>query len=107
MMLFLFKHRLIADKTVSFKILQLRFACLPTLAAEGSIQIYSVNSKGETTSLRYLSLGDGLVFSSFFPDGQSADDGLAVAVQEGGEAGGVAGMVEEIIHPGLPIYPDL
>ena len=28
--LFPFKHRLIADKTVSFKILQLRFACLPT-----------------------------------------------------------------------------
>ena len=30
--LFPFKHRLIADKTVSFKILQLRFACLPTKA---------------------------------------------------------------------------
>lgn len=29
--LFPFKHRLIADKTVSFKILQLRFACLPTI----------------------------------------------------------------------------
>ncbi len=29
--LFPFKHRLIADKTVSFKILQLRFACLPTV----------------------------------------------------------------------------
>ena len=28
--LFPFKHRLIADKTVSFKILQLRFACPPT-----------------------------------------------------------------------------
>lgn len=34
--LFPFKHRLIADKTVSFKILQLRFACLPTLEMPGS-----------------------------------------------------------------------
>lgn len=28
--LFPFKHRLIADKTASFKVLQLRYACLPT-----------------------------------------------------------------------------
>ena len=32
--LFPFKHRLIADKTVSFKILQLRFACLPTTVTD-------------------------------------------------------------------------
>lgn len=41
--LFPFKHRLIADKTVSFKILQLRFACLPTpalAAGTGKISVH-------------------------------------------------------------------
>ena len=46
--LFPFKHRLIADKTVSFKILQLRFACLftPNLLIDIQVKMQQIHSPG-------------------------------------------------------------